>query len=244
MNEKNIDTLLKKVEKREGKILRHIAWLSFLPALFAMALLYFAVNNINAAEKELNHLSEEIAKAENRVDSLVGDHEKLQKRYMKLRELFQVYDWQPGSLNGVDSLGIEEAKKANAEIIRILDSDEKMNFGIIIRYYVKRIDREKVKTGLLRIGYRDIQSDNNDWYSKTGSNRICFDEEVNLSDVKIIALSLLREGVQIKKISLYPGGILKTRKKANSIEILGDNTLNNEPSLKFDDIISLSRDSY
>lgn len=241
--EKELEILLKKVEQKESNSKKYIAWLSFIPALFALGLLYFTINKINEAEKKLATVNEEIKISEKYIDSLNQANATLHKRYEKLNELFRVYDWQPSSLKDVDSLGVVEAIKANTEILRILDSDEKMNYNIAVRYYVKRLDRDKVKTAFRRTGYRDILFDNDSWRSKTPSNRISFDKDVKLNDVKLIALSLLREGVQIKKISLYPKRVLRKRTKANSIEIFGDEELLNEAFLTFEDIISLDRDS-
>lgn len=239
----DIKNLLNKVEQKENKSKRYIAWLSFLPAMFAIGLLYFTVSKINEAQEKLDIVRDEITISESYIDSLNNANEILHKRYEKLNKLFKVYDWQSESLKDVDSTIVEEAIKANNEILRILDSDIEMNYEVAIRYYVKRIDKDKIKTALRRTGYRDILFDNDSWRSKVPSNRICYDKSVGIGDVKLIALSLLREGVQIKKISLYPKRILERRNKANSIEIFGDEDLINEPYLDFIDIVSISKDS-
>jgi hypothetical protein len=240
MNKENeLHILLEKVKQKEIKSKRFIAWLSFIPTLFAITLLYITVNQIKSAKDKLEILRSEIKKSEERNDSLEIANQNLNKRYNKLNELFQVYDWKPEILAGFDSAVIEEAKKANKEILRILDSDEKLNYDIVIRYYIKKLDNDRVKMALRRIGYRDLLFDNDSWNSKTPSNMINFDKDVDLKNVKFIALALLREGVSLKKISFYPKNVLKHRIKANSIEISGDEKIIEKDPLNFNDILSL-----
>jgi len=233
----------KNIEKREKRLRLISNLLSASLIVFGIFWVYNSNKKVSEAQEKLSLVKEEIKYSEKYVDSLSRANETLHKRYEKLNELFKVYDWKPEVLKDADSIVIEQAIKANQEILRVLDSDEKMNYNIAIRYYVKKLDRDKVKTALRRTGYRDILFDNDSWRSKIPSNRISFDNKVEIKDIKLIALSLLREGVQLKKISFYPKRVLRRRTKANSIEIFGDKKLIEEPSLTYLDIITLDKDN-
>ncbi|GEM_PF-4862778 len=107
---------------------------------------------------------------------------------------------------------------------------------VVIRYYQKEKDGEKV-FHLRSLGFYIHQRQSSERFDQYASNAIYYGDKVSSEDLKMVAYTLIRQGIDLKTIE--PSQFFSDW-KAHSIEIGTDDTMENAPSLTISDIRNLS----
>lgn len=98
---------------------------------------------------------------------------------------------------------------------------------VVIRYYVKEDDGDAVFS-LRQFGYYIHERPTSERFSMLPSNALYFGSQVNVEDIKMVAYSLMSQGVALKVIEPSQ---FSNDWKANSIEIGADDRILDEPNL-------------
>jgi len=239
-------------ERRQKKYFTLLLTLALVSA--ALMFLYYsygkfeeANNKIVVADKktkEANALVDSTKKAliilKKEYDSVQVIHSKKIKIFETLANQFKAFHWKPEDLGIVDSIVIDEARKANAEITNILAKDSSYldYYNKKIRYYIKKADSGKIINALNRTPFSNKYNPNGSYY-KIGTNRIIAHKSVDIKYIKFITLILLQEGVNVKEVRYFKKD---DPLKKNFIEISADEYIVDKPILNFEDIMSLTID--
>lgn len=136
----------------------------------------------------------------------------------------------------------EEAKStaiaANTAIKTITKSNWNNKKDIEVYYYNKTIDEKKIVVGLEALGYRFKTAPASRYMDKKQTNAIWFGSDVPLNDVKVVALALMRAGIQIKAIRPYKKSIADPEYKSIRIEVGASIDIESQPTLTVDGIVA------
>ena len=106
---------------------------------------------------------------------------------------------------------------------------------VVVRYYKKERDKNRVYT-LRNLGFYIHQRPTNEEFADLSSNAIYYGDQVHLEDVKMVAYTLMRQGLELKTIEPSQ---FHSDWKAHSIEIGADNLMLDASSLTMSDIRNL-----
>jgi len=217
-----IQEKLDNFHKREKTIRRITILLAFIPFLVGSAWLYFSYNKVQDLNGKYLSIQDKFKSEEKQFNDL---HIKKQQLEVELLKTYGL------SLDSIVNLPAKEiilknSLKAN-DAIKELSNDYTPNPQIVIRYYYKTIDDEKIILSLKSLGYSFEKRMPDESLKGQKTNSIWFGSNVSLKDCKIIALSLIRAGIEIKAIRPFKGSQTNPTYKANFVEIGGDGSLNN-----------------
>ena len=99
----------------------------------------------------------------------------------------------------------------------------RVNVSTLIRYYTKKTDRGKIDITLRKCGFRALYVFNSNFNDSIPTNTITYSSGVSDDDIKLIAYSLLRVGIDIKAIEPYSKES-ESNGKTNTIEISGNDS--------------------
>lgn len=121
-----------------------------------------------------------------------------------------------------------KAEQLRTQISESTKPDSREN--ITVQYFPKDVDRQIVEKSLRELGFNLISGRPN---LKIPTNAIWFGSEVPIEDVKLVAFTLIRAGVEIKVIRPFrnPGG-----SKARLIQVGSDAQYVSSPPLSPDEI--------
>jgi hypothetical protein len=179
--ETKVENLIKELELKERKSKMRSFIFSFVPVVIALLLIYYTSSQVTTSQNKLNSIEKE-------TDSI-----------KKLRDKYQIEYLEAKGFDNVKKNGLlNESIKADNLLTKInLDSIDK---SIIIKYYRKSIDQQKVWLSIKELGYEnifDLQS-SKEVLKKGETNAVVFDEQVPIFDIKIITLTLIRAGFKIQ----------------------------------------------
>ncbi|MEM8893013.1 MAG: hypothetical protein AAGC88_00465 [Bacteroidota bacterium] len=107
---------------------------------------------------------------------------------------------------------------------------------VVIRYYEKQKDGDKIFE-LRNLGFYIHQRPSSERFDQYASNAIYYGDQVAKEDIKMVAYTLIRQGVDIKTIE--PSQFFSDW-KAHSIEIGTDDTIDDAPPLTIGDVRDLN----
>lgn len=131
---------------------------------------------------------------------------------------------------------VEESREAVTELqnIKSTTADKRHRSSILIRYYPKRVDRDKVLMAMqvLKNEYGFNVEIGESREKDTPVNAICLINEGLLADdIKVIAYNLIRFGTRIQYIGPYPDPQFLRSLKGNRVFVLGEKRVLNDPQL-------------
>ena len=137
-------------------------------------------------------------------------------------QVFQMidYGWSKEKVKEV----VESAQVSRAIEIS-MDADQKRNRlatltskssreNTIVQYFPKNVDKEIVKSALRELGFRLVIGKPN--LPHVPTNAIWYGKDVMLKDIKLVAYTLIRAGIEIKVISPF---MSPTGKRSNLIQV-------------------------
>jgi hypothetical protein len=206
----------------------------FVIAVPAIATIYFG------HQKEKESTAKEL-KSQAAISSLIEENKKLHQAIMdtpqRTADLLK-YGYTKSSALKATSEQISQSKEANIKLDTIQDSgtNRKINRSTItVEYFPKDIDSVIVKSTLRNLGFN----------SKIGkaknslpTNAVWFGSKVNIEDVKLVAYTLIRAGIQIKTIKPFNDNSSDTH--ASLIQVGADGNYENKLPLSVDEIRNTS----
>lgn len=246
--DKQLNKALLDVSIAEKKHRVRIIIIGMILIIFAFFLIYFTYNRVTKYSNEAEILR---LKSEALSDTVKSLNEKVDNLTATLTSLgaFTEFSikWDSTDVSAKTQDQYNEAIKAHKELLRLANT-EKLNPNHYIRYYVKYQDqypkywkikeqykRNRVQNTLRRAGYRSIDVNTGSYRNSIATNIISYSSDVSKLDLKVIALALLRAGIELKEINQLPKKV--ARRKPNSIEIASDKSLINQRTLTVQEII-------
>lgn len=135
--------------------------------------------------------------------------------FSDITEILSNFGWQKERLISASVEDVQESFKAEQERQLVASSATHVqNRDIVIQYFPKDVDKEKVEAALRELGFQ-IQAGRANLPGMQ-TNAIWFGESVSVDAVKLVAYTLIRAGIKIRSIQPFqePGG-----RKAKLIQV-------------------------
>ncbi|MFC2103120.1 hypothetical protein ACFLSS_01705 [Bacteroidota bacterium] len=228
-----MDEFQSKIEsfhKKEKRIRRVTLALVIAPVLIGTIWMYVAYKEVN----QLNLQKEQIIV---QYDSVKYNYEVLVEKKVSLEaELMENYGLSRDIIQNLSTSEILEISLSADEVIKKLSLNYVPGSNIIVRYYNKTIDEERVVIALRSLGYKFKSKNPVQYMQKQQTNSVWFGRQVPLKDCKIIALTLMRAGIPIKAIRPYRASLTNPSYKKNIVEVGGDTGLRNNRKLTVEEV--------
>ncbi len=153
----------------------------------------------------------------------------------RTKELLLQFGWQSDRVATAAAGGssVDQSLKANQAIQQAAARAPAASRGnVVVQYFPKNVDGNRVEAALTELGFRlDRRSA---LVPALPTNSIWYGTPVALEDVKLVALTLIRAGVQIRAIRPFPD--YSPRKDASLIQVGADVAVADRPPLTVDAI--------
>jgi len=220
--------------QRKEKAIRGISiLLAIIPFILGTAWFYYSYERVQKLNKQYTKKNNQYIDINKKVKAEEVKYNDLQDKKQKLElELIKSYGFSSDSTINVTEkeVAIMKSVKAN-DAIKTLATNYTPNPKILIRYYYKTIDDEKIVLSLKSLGYYFDQKNSSEPTKNQKTNSIWIGDKVTVKDCKIVALTLMRAGIQIKAIRTFRNSKTNPSYKENIIEIGGDMNLENQSIL-------------
>ena len=154
----------------------------------------------------------------------------------RLQTLLTQFGWKNPTAAS-DRATVQESLYANkalqVAVTNVPAQEHERRKRITLEYFPKNVDAGKVKAALSELGFTVTEP--KAVVPDVPTNAIWFGSPVSLEDVKLVALTLIRAGVQIRRISPIPYD-LPGKKDAALIQVGADTKFVNDPPLTVDAI--------
>ena len=230
--------LLDRVQINEKIAKRRAYVYSFVPVLLAIVLLGYFVVQINRWQRQLDDLRDKVKQLQTYNDELKNKVSSLQNIYDMKYNAENDFGWSEKDVLNPSPEKILQSLLAHDEMIKLITA-KKVDVNITIRYYTKIKDEGKIEATLRKCGYRKIMVNKDSYRSENPTNAIHYSQNIDVENVKVIAYSLIRAGIDIKKIAPYPEQTQAM--KPNSIEISGDKDAMMSKTVRLEDIITAKK---
>ncbi len=216
MEQSEYDKVITDIQRKQ----RNSAFLyAIIPiGIVVVCLLYFGhelntkLNELSKVKEQLSVVNQQVEQKENEFKSLITKKQELEG------ELMSTFGLPIDSIMQLSNkdIIINNSIKAHKQIQK-LSKSHIPNSNITVRYYVKSIDDEKLLFSLHELGYRYEKRPASSLMENYVSDCIWYGKNVNIEDVKIVALALIRAGIQIRSIRPFENP--NPNYKANIIDI-------------------------
>ena len=154
--------------------------------------------------------------------------------------LLKQFGWDSSRLSrgSLDQYSVQQSLTANQEIqqaARLAPRESRK--AVTVQYFPKGVDGNKVESALMELGF--ILDKKQAPLPGIPTNSIWYGTPVSIEDVKLVALTLIRAGVQIK--ALRPFADYSPRKNASLIQVGADVAVVNDSPLSVEGIRDASR---
>lgn len=214
-----------------------LASLLLIPILFIVYI--FGIYNLNSQSNQIAELNASSLEIRKKIEKTKIEYESLIKLKAELQaELMESYGLNLDSVGSKDVKSvINKSLRANSAIIKI-GKMKRIRQPINVEYYNKTIDDKRVAVELEALGYQFVSKRPSKVMSRKETNALWFGSNVPVEDVKVVAFTLIRAGVQLKAIRPYRTSKSNSNYKANVIEVGASNDVINEPPLAVEQIQS------
>jgi vacuolar-type H+-ATPase subunit I/STV1 len=203
----SFDDYLESIEKQARAARLFSLAITFIPVLIALVALVITINQIRKARSELAQTK---AQLDNATQELTKKREEVTQiaNILSLSpdELLQIYNygWQTEKIKTANANPalVEQSLKANEALQQLLKTaDAERRKSTTVGYFPKNVDAGKVDAALKGFGFNLVRL--TPIIKDTPTNAVFFGTKVNQDDVKIIAYTLIRAGVQLKGIAPF-----------------------------------------
>lgn len=234
---------LEKIEKvaRTSRLLS-ILFIPFLFFLFVYG--GYKLNSLRHELGELESLKQQSISEREQIKAEIAELEKEKNRLAKEKaiaetDLIKAMGYSPTfNEKAQNEAAKATAIAANMAIKQMTKSNWNSQKDIEVYYYNKTIDEKKIVVGLEALGYQFRTAPPTRYMAKKQTNAIWFGSDVPLEDVKVVALALMRAGIQIKAIRPYRSSDTNPTYKSNRIEIGASVDVENRPPLTVDEVVA------
>lgn len=174
---------------------------------------YTLNEEISGKSQILKKLNLEISAKEKNLDEVKNKYEQINLKYKYGLSVENKIDL-PSNVKI-----IQKSDSANA-LIDKLRTKQPIDSNVTVSYYSKTVEAEKITLSLKSLPYNLITKNPSETMRGHKTNSVWFGKKVQITDVKIIALALIRAGIPISAIRPYKNN--DPNYKANIVEIGGD----------------------
>jgi hypothetical protein len=158
----------------------------------------------------------------------------------RTNELLKQFGWdsEKRSRASVDQYSVQQSLTANQELqqaARLAPRESRK--AVTVQYFPKNVDENKVESALTELGF--TLDKKRAPVPGIPTNSIWYGTPVSIEDVKLVALTLIRAGVQIRAIR--PFADYSPRRNAALIQVGADVAVVNDPPLSVEGIRDVSR---
>ena len=158
----------------------------------------------------------------------------------RTNELLTQFGWdsEKRSRASVDQYSVQQSLTANQELqqaARLAPRESRK--AVTVQYFPKNVDENKVESALTELGF--TLDKKRAPVPGIPTNAIWYGTPVSIEDVKLVALTLIRAGVQIRAIR--PFADYSPRRNAALIQVGADVAVVNDPPLSVEGIRDVSR---
>jgi len=231
----SLSHLIEQSDAKEKSLRKRVVLFAFIPVAIAIILLLVIQKELKESALQIKLNQEEIDTQKLELDSLARGVVDLYERYDSLQiSVLNAWGYSLGDLSkeALRSSRIQRSLSANREVLKILEKKRDYS-SVQLRYYPKGIDQDKVVLALMELGFQPILLPPVRRLEKSPSNSIWFGANTDPEDIKLVAYSLLRAGIEIKSIRPFKNF---HGPKIDAIEIGGDLQLVDSPPLTFEQI--------
>jgi hypothetical protein len=154
--------------------------------------------------------------------------------------LLKQFGWESSRLSSgsLDQYSVQQSLTANQDLQQAtLRSPKKSRKNVTVQYFPKDVDGEKVESAIQELGFTlDMKRAP---ISGTATNSIWYGKPVKIEDVKLVAFTLIRAGVQIKAIR--PFADYSPRRNAALIQVGADVSVADKAPLSVEEIRDASQ---
>jgi hypothetical protein len=237
----NLD--LDKIEKvaRTSRLLS-ILFIPFLFFLFVYG--GYKLNSLRQEVTALDLLKRESIAEREKIQAEIADLEKQKNMLAKEKaaaetDLIKAMGYSPNfDEKEQNDAAKSKAIAANAAIKKMTENNWNREKDIEVYYYNKTIDEKKIVVGLEALGYQFQTAPPSRYMDKKQTNSIWFGSDVPIKDVKVVALALIRAGIQIRAIRPYQRSSTDPDYKSNRIEVGASVDVERRPPLTVDEVVA------
>lgn len=189
--------------------------------------IFFSLQRQEAADREIAWNKQHIKELTNIIKEFKLETD---KRFSNLQFQLRSFGWSNEKLSKLSTYqaSFEAQKERN---ILIAATSQQYRKSVTIQYFPKDVDKRIVRKALKELGFRVIPG--RTVVHDIPTNSIWFGSKVRIEDVKLVAYTLIRAGVEIKAIRLF------RRSKKNCdylVQVGADSALKDKPPLSVAEI--------
>jgi hypothetical protein len=146
--------------------------------------------------------------------------DKIQSKYLQTNLKFKYGLYIENKVNLPSNMKIIQKSDSANILMDKIRAEHPLDTNISVSYYSKTEEAEKITLSLKSLTYNLITKNPNELMRSYKTNSVWFGNKVDISDVKIIALALIRAGIPIRAIRPFRNS--SSNYKPNIVEIGGD----------------------
>ena len=198
----DLEKVLSEIRTSEKRSQRRSVIYTVVSLLIGAIWLSYSIIQVSSLRTEVSNLRNEKADLDSKITvgrgTIDGQEKEIKRleelRYTRLRE----WGWTDETIARVQQS--VEANNEREQIALITPADIERRKKTTIEYFLKNVDKEKVLAALAGLGFTLRQSPP---VVGTPTNAIWFGPSVQIDDVKLVAYTLIRAGIQIRDIRHY-----------------------------------------
>lgn len=238
-NETGLTSEFEKIKRREIASKRLSIIIGLTPFVFGLVWLYFTNSQVQKLNDQIGFKKDTLRQSQHALYSVNHALDSVRNIYTK----FMV------ALSNISSDSLSNPDNRDRVITTSIQANDQLNKisknyfpdkNIVINYYFKTVDDQKIKDSLKSLGFNFAQKNAALKMQTTKTNAIWYGSKVSINDGKLVALTLIRAGVELKAIRPFKANAIDTHYKENVIEIGGDALLDyqNKKPLSVDYIVN------
>lgn len=244
MNEVKFNTELERLKntteyKKIDNISKFSKILSSVSIIVLFIIFTYGVFNLKKLNYETKELQQKKLDLISEITSLKTEKDSLEIKKINIeKELLSKYGLDIKNISNKNIKTVLQKSLLANDAFNDLTLNYTKRNNLEIRYYVKSIDDKRIVFELENLGYVFHKSTPNTKMKNQITNAIWYGSNVSIKDIKIVALALIRAGINIRGIRPFKNTVADSNFKNNIIEIGASVDLNEKAPLLVEDIIN------
>jgi len=200
-----------------GRYTRTFIFIGILGSIIGYLFLLYRVYTL---DEEISDKKSTLKKLDEKISSLKKKKDEIEN---KLQHLDLKYSYGLSIENSLDlpeNLKIISKSDSANSLIETIQSNHTVDTNVIVNYYSKTSESENITLSLKSLSYNLRTENPSNQMRDLQTSCVWFGKKVDIADVKVVALALIRAGIPIK--SIRPFGNNSINYKPNVIEIGAD----------------------
>lgn len=200
-----------------NKLTRMFTLIGILGTIIGYIFLLYRGYTLN---EEISSKLETLKKLNKEISMLEKSHDEIKYKYQQVDLKYKYGLSIENKIDLPSNVKIIQKSDSADILINKIQTKYPIDSNVAVSYYSKTKEAEKITLSLKSLSYNLITKNPSETMKNHKTNSVWFGKKVNISDVKIIALALIRAGISIRSIRPYRNS--DSNYKANIVEIGGD----------------------